>query len=61
MFILTHPEVKAGVVKRHRTIEQSFPEEPLNEQRAAAIPFLTDSPVYWEENRRPSPTPPSGD
>lgn len=61
MFILTHPEFKAGVVKRHRTIEQSFPEEPLNEQRAAAIPFLTDSPVYWEENRRPSPTPPSGD
>ena len=36
-------------------------EEPLNEQRAAAIPFLIDSPAYWEENRRPSPTPPSGD
>ena len=58
MFILTHPEFKRGVVARHRTIEQSFPAEPLHPERAAAIPFLTDSPVYWEENRNPSPTPP---
>ncbi|WP_162319550.1 SDR family NAD(P)-dependent oxidoreductase [Nesterenkonia haasae] len=59
MFILTHPEFKAGVIKRHRTIEDSFPQEMINEERAAAIPFLTDSPVYWEENRNFSPTPPS--
>ncbi|WP_168198710.1 SDR family oxidoreductase [Nesterenkonia sp. NBAIMH1] len=59
MFILTHPEFKAGVVKRHRAIEQSFPQEPIHEDRAAAIPFLTDSPVYWEENRSSPPGPPS--
>jgi NAD(P)-dependent dehydrogenase (short-subunit alcohol dehydrogenase family) len=55
MFILTHPEFKAGLVDRHRTIEASFPDEPLNEERTAAIPFLLSSPVYAEENRRPAP------
>ncbi|HLS50114.1 MAG TPA: SDR family NAD(P)-dependent oxidoreductase [Actinomycetaceae bacterium] len=60
MFILTHPEFKEGVVARHRTIEDAFPIEPINEERASAIPFLTHSPVYEEENRLPSPTPPPG-
>lgn len=55
MFILTHPEFKAGVVDRHRTIEDAFPDEPINHVRAAAIPFLTSSPVYAPENRLPPP------
>ncbi|MEW1981687.1 SDR family NAD(P)-dependent oxidoreductase [Citricoccus sp. NPDC079358] len=55
MFILTHPEFKAGVVQRHRAIEDSFPEEPLNEERKAAIPFLLSSPVYDEASRPPAP------
>jgi len=46
MFILTHPEFRAGVADRHATIEASFPDEPINEERARAIPFLTSSPVY---------------
>ncbi|MFC7401836.1 SDR family oxidoreductase [Citricoccus sp. GCM10030269] len=55
MFILTHPEFKEGVVARHRAIEDSFPDEPLNQERAEAIPFLLSSPVYQQENRLPAP------
>ena len=57
MFILTHPEFKAGVVDRHATIEAAFPDEPLDEIRAKAIAFLLASPVYSPENRLASPTP----
>ncbi len=46
MFILTHPEFKPGVVARHRLIEESFPDEPIDTVRAEAIPFLLSSPVY---------------
>jgi len=59
LFILTHPEFKAGVVDRHRTIEDAFPDEPIDEVRAAVIPFLTASPVYAPENRLPAPRRPS--
>ncbi|QCU78891.1 SDR family NAD(P)-dependent oxidoreductase [Citricoccus sp. SGAir0253] len=55
MFILTHPEFKAGVVQRHRAIEEAFPDEPLDEERAAAIPFLLSSPVYEPSRRLPAP------
>lgn len=55
MFILTHPEFKAGVVDRHRAIEDSFPDEALDEERRDAIPFLLSSPVYAAGNR---PAPP---
>lgn len=58
MFILTHPEFKPGVQDRHATIEQAFPDEPIDTERAAAIPFLTASPVYSPENRKPAPTRP---
>jgi len=51
MFILTHPEFLPGVVDRHRLIEDSFPREPVDEVRAAAIPFLLSSPVYAPEGR----------
>jgi NAD(P)-dependent dehydrogenase (short-subunit alcohol dehydrogenase family) len=55
LFILTHPEFKAGVRDRFETTLAAFPDEPINEARAAAIPFLTASPIYAEENRLPSP------
>ena len=55
MFILTHPEFKAGLVQRHRAIEDSFPEEPIDEERREAIPFLLSSPVYEPANRPSSP------
>jgi NAD(P)-dependent dehydrogenase (short-subunit alcohol dehydrogenase family) len=59
MFILTHPEFKAGVVDRHATIEAAFPDEPLDTTRAEAIPFLLSSPVYAPENRLAPPRPPA--
>jgi NAD(P)-dependent dehydrogenase (short-subunit alcohol dehydrogenase family) len=59
MFILTHPEFKAGLQDRHATIEQAFPDEPIDSERAAAIPFLTASPFYLPENRNPAPTRPA--
>jgi len=59
LFILTHPEFLAGLKDRHATIEAAFPDEPINEERKAAIPFLLSSPVYAPENRLPSPTPPA--
>ncbi|NLP82981.1 SDR family NAD(P)-dependent oxidoreductase [Microbacterium sp. CFH 90308] len=59
MFILTHPEFREGVVDRHATIEAAFPDEPIDEPRRAAIPFLLSSPVYSDENRLPAPTAPA--
>ncbi|MEP9382037.1 SDR family NAD(P)-dependent oxidoreductase [Nocardioides cheoyonin] len=58
LFILTHPEFLPGLRDRHATIEAAFPDEPVNDTRAAAIPFLLSSPVYAPENRLPSPTAP---
>lgn len=58
MFILTHPEFLGGLKDRHATIEAAFPDEPLDERRARAIPFLLSSPVYSPERRLPSPTRP---
>jgi NAD(P)-dependent dehydrogenase (short-subunit alcohol dehydrogenase family) len=46
LFILTHPEFKDGVAARHATIEAAFPQEPIDTERAAAIPFLLSSPIY---------------
>jgi NAD(P)-dependent dehydrogenase (short-subunit alcohol dehydrogenase family) len=59
MFILTHPEFREGVADRHATIEAAFPQEPIDEPRRAAIPFLLSSPVYSAENRLPAPTAPA--
>lgn len=55
LFILTHPEFEAGVRERFDSILDAFPDEPLNEERAAAIPFLTSHKVYAPENRLPPP------
>ncbi len=46
MFILTHPEFAAGLSERHAAIEAAFPQEPVDAERAAAIPFLLSSPAY---------------
>ncbi|MGY1842697.1 SDR family oxidoreductase [Modestobacter sp. SYSU DS0875] len=55
LFILTHPEFREGVRERFETTLAAFPDEPIDSARAAAIPFLTSSPVYAPENRLPSP------
>lgn len=46
IFILTHPEFKEGVRKRFETILEAFPDEPINEARAAEITMLTSNPIY---------------
>jgi NAD(P)-dependent dehydrogenase (short-subunit alcohol dehydrogenase family) len=60
MFILTHPEFREGVRERNETLLNAFPDEPLNEERASAITFLTAHSVYAPENRLAPPTPPIG-
>lgn len=55
LFILTHPEFKEGTAERHATIEAAFPDEPVDTERAAVIPFLLSSPVYEPANRPPAP------
>ncbi|MGO1184254.1 MAG: SDR family oxidoreductase [Micrococcaceae bacterium] len=55
LFILTHPEFKAGVEQRHRAIEDAFPDEPIEQRRAESIPFLLSSPVYAQESAKGSP------
>jgi len=46
LFILTHPEFKEGVRQRFDYILDEFPDEPINEERAAAITFLTSNSIY---------------
>jgi NAD(P)-dependent dehydrogenase (short-subunit alcohol dehydrogenase family) len=55
LFILTHPEFRDGVRDRFDTTLAAFPDEPLDEARAAAIPFLTAHPVYAPEKRLAPP------
>jgi short-subunit dehydrogenase len=46
LFILTHREFKEGLEQRFDYILNEFPEEPRNEERAAAIAFLTSNSIY---------------
>jgi NAD(P)-dependent dehydrogenase (short-subunit alcohol dehydrogenase family) len=55
LFILTHPEFRDGVRERFDTVLAAFPDEPVDQARAAAITFLTSHPVYAPENRLPPP------
>jgi NAD(P)-dependent dehydrogenase (short-subunit alcohol dehydrogenase family) len=46
LFIFTHREFKEGVAERMQAMLDSFPDEEINEKRAAEIPFLTRNPIY---------------
>ncbi|MEZ5893343.1 MAG: SDR family NAD(P)-dependent oxidoreductase [Parvularculaceae bacterium] len=52
LYILTHPEFKKGVEEHFNAILKSFPDEPINEERAKAIAFLLRNPIFDEINRR---------
>jgi NAD(P)-dependent dehydrogenase (short-subunit alcohol dehydrogenase family) len=58
LFILTHPEFRAGVQERAEALLNAFPDEPANVERAAAITFLTSHPVYPAQASQPPPGPP---
>lgn len=52
LYILTHPEFKKGVEEKFNAILKSFPDEPINEERAKAIAFLLRNPIFDEINGR---------
>ena len=53
LYIFTHREFREGAEERFRAMLASFPNEPLNEERADAIRFLIENPIFrevWEES-----------
>ena len=48
LYILTHPEFKKGTEEKFNAILKSFPDEPINEERAKAITFLLHNPIFDE-------------
>ena len=48
LYIFTHREFREGVDERFRAMLASFPDEPLNEERADAIRFLLGNAIFRE-------------
>ena len=48
LYIFTHREFREGAEERFRAMLASFPDEPLNEERADAIGFLISNPIFRE-------------
>jgi NAD(P)-dependent dehydrogenase (short-subunit alcohol dehydrogenase family) len=48
LYIFTHREFREGAEERFRAMLASFPDEPLNEERADAIRFLIENPIFRE-------------
>lgn len=48
LYIFTHREFREGAEERFRAMLASFPDEPVDEDRAEAIAFLTSNPVFRE-------------
>ncbi len=46
LFIFTHREFKEGVAERMQAMLESFPDEEINQKRAAEIPYLISNPIY---------------
>jgi NAD(P)-dependent dehydrogenase (short-subunit alcohol dehydrogenase family) len=57
LYILTHPEFRDGTAERFEAILASFPDEPLNAERAAAIGFLLRNAIFADQLRAPPRTP----
>lgn len=52
LYIFTHPEFKAGVAERMEAMLAAFPDEPINQTRAAEITYLTSNPIFSKAARR---------
>jgi NAD(P)-dependent dehydrogenase (short-subunit alcohol dehydrogenase family) len=52
LYIFTHREFREGAEERFQAMLASFPDEPLNEGRAAAIRFLIENPIFREVTDR---------
>jgi NAD(P)-dependent dehydrogenase (short-subunit alcohol dehydrogenase family) len=46
LYIFTHREFREGVDERFRAMLASFPDEPLDKDRADAIRFLLSNPIF---------------
>ena len=46
LYIFTHREFREGAEERFRAMLASFPDEPLNEERAKEISFLLSNPIF---------------
>jgi NAD(P)-dependent dehydrogenase (short-subunit alcohol dehydrogenase family) len=46
LYIFTHREFREGADERFRAMLASFPDEPVNEERADAIRFLLSNPIF---------------
>jgi hypothetical protein len=54
LYILTHPEFKAGAAEHFQAILDSFPDEPINQGRADAIRYILTNPMFAKIKRRTS-------
>jgi hypothetical protein len=54
LYIFTHGEFRDGVHERFHAMLASFPDEPLNQERADDISFLTSNPIFREISERRS-------
>ena len=54
LYILSHPELRDAVRERHEAIEAAWPDEPINEARAASIANLLTTQAYTEHRSRRS-------
>jgi NAD(P)-dependent dehydrogenase (short-subunit alcohol dehydrogenase family) len=55
LYIFTHREFREGAEERFRAMLASFPDEPLDRERADAIDFLLFNPIFREVLERRSP------
>jgi hypothetical protein len=46
LYIFTHREFREGADERFRAMLASFPDEPLDTERADAIRFLLSNPIF---------------
>lgn len=57
LYILTHPEFRDGLRERFRAILASFPDEQVDEERAASYAFLLRNRIFTEVlERREGPS-----
>ncbi len=54
LYIFTHREFREGADERFRAMLASFPDEPLDRERADAIDFLLSNPIFREALERRS-------
>jgi NAD(P)-dependent dehydrogenase (short-subunit alcohol dehydrogenase family) len=52
LYILSHPELRDAIRERHEAIDAAWPEEPINQARAATIANLLTTPIYTEHRGR---------